>query len=96
MVSLIVEENYQGTHVGTVTPQATSSPLQVRESGANSQIWLAKVENGGVDMKALMEESSNLDDAATQLMMGEGEDIQLLLGEALVLVDEDYMTEYCL
>ncbi len=49
-----------------------------------------------VDKKALMEESSNLDDAITQLMLGEGEEIQLLLGEALVLVDEDYATEYCL
>ncbi len=29
-------------------------------------------------------------------MMGEGEEIQLLLGGALVLIDEDYTTEYCL
>ncbi len=49
-----------------------------------------------VDKEALTEESGELDDAVTQLMMGEGEEIQLLLGEALVLVDEEYGTEYCL
>ncbi len=48
-----------------------------------------------VDKKALLEERGKLDDASTQVMLGDGEEIQLLLGEALVLVDEDYATEYC-
>ncbi len=48
-----------------------------------------------VDKKALLEECGNLDDASTQMVLGEGEEIQLLLGEALVLVDEDYAMEYC-
>ncbi len=48
-----------------------------------------------VGKKALLEERGKLDDASTQVMLGDGEEIQLLLGEALVLVDEDYATEYC-
>ncbi len=33
--------------------------------------------------------------SVTQLVMGEGEEIHLLLGEALVLVNEEYVAEYC-
>eukprot|EP01084_Bolivina_argentea_P060819 111118_1 len=58
--------------------------------------WLNwKMEELKVDKKALLEECGNLDDASTQMVLGEGEEIQLLLGEALVLVDEDYAMEYC-
>jgi hypothetical protein len=36
-----------------------------------------------------------LDDATTELMTGEGDKVNLQLGDAFVVVDEDYATEYC-
>lgn len=36
-----------------------------------------------------------MDDAVTELMVGVGGQVRLLLGEAFVETSEDYATEYC-
>jgi prefoldin subunit 4 len=36
-----------------------------------------------------------LDDAATELMMGGGDDVHLLLGDAFIVATEDDATAYC-
>lgn len=44
---------------------------------------------------APQEQLEKLDDAVTELMVGVGGPVRLLLGEAFVEVSEDYATEYC-
>ncbi len=41
------------------------------------------------------EQLEKLDDALTELMVGMGGPVRLMLGEAFVEVSEDYATEYC-
>jgi glutamate racemase len=43
----------------------------------------------------LQSELDKLDDATTELMTGDGDKVHLLLGEAFVLVEEEYATEFC-
>ena len=43
----------------------------------------------------LQEQLEKLDDAVTELMVGVGGQVRLLLGEAFVETSEDYATEYC-
>jgi hypothetical protein len=43
----------------------------------------------------LQDTLDQLDDATTELMTGEGDKVNLQLGDAFVVVDEDYATEYC-
>ncbi|KAM3576929.1 hypothetical protein VYU27_001294 [Nannochloropsis oceanica] len=47
------------------------------------------------DLTGLKEQLEKLDDAVTELMVGVGGPVRLLLGEAFVEVSEDYATEYC-
>ncbi|KAG5186079.1 hypothetical protein JKP88DRAFT_348137 [Tribonema minus] len=47
------------------------------------------------DTKALKGELDNLDDATTELMTGDGGKVNLQLGDAFVVVEEEFATEYC-
>eukprot|EP00611_Tribonema_gayanum_P004644 TRINITY_DN13842_c0_g1_i1.p1 TRINITY_DN13842_c0_g1~~TRINITY_DN13842_c0_g1_i1.p1 ORF type:complete len:127 (-),score=48.65 TRINITY_DN13842_c0_g1_i1:40-420(-) len=47
------------------------------------------------DTKALKGELDNLDDASTELMTGDGGKVNLQLGDAFVVVEEEFATEYC-
>ncbi|CAM9799195.1 unnamed protein product, partial [Chrysoparadoxa australica] len=47
------------------------------------------------DLKATQDTLDELDDATTELMTGEGEDVKLMLGDCFVMKDEDYATAYC-
>ena len=48
------------------------------------------------DRAVLQKQLEELDDATTELAMGEGDDVQLMLGgESFVDVSEDFATEHC-
>lgn len=54
-----------------------------------------KLEELQVDITDLQTQVERLDDATTELMMGDGGHVSLMLGEAFISVAEDTATEYC-
>ncbi|ETW03013.1 hypothetical protein H310_05448 [Aphanomyces invadans] len=46
------------------------------------------------ELKALKEKLETLDDANTEIMMGEGNNVQLFIGESFVEVSEEVAQEY--
>mmetsp|Transcript_1263 Transcript_1263/g.3210 ORF Transcript_1263/g.3210 Transcript_1263/m.3210 type:complete len:124 (-) Transcript_1263:70-441(-) len=56
----------------------------------------AKVHEKRADRNALQKAIEELDDATTELAVGDGDDVKLMLGgEAFVDVSEDFATEHC-
>ncbi|OQR87118.1 hypothetical protein THRCLA_22936 [Thraustotheca clavata] len=63
---------------------------RINEFGRNNS-RLADVRD---EIKALQDKLETLDDANTEVMMGEGDDVQLFIGESFVKVSEEYAQEY--
>ena len=71
-----------------VTPHDQSN---INEFGRlNARLHEARGEHDGY--KSRLEK---LDDACTELMMGEGTDVHIMIGEAFILTNEDDATKYC-
>jgi len=47
------------------------------------------------DVKQLKQDAEKLEDASTELMMSEGGQVMVLIGEAFVHVSEEHAGEYC-
>ncbi|EQC39336.1 hypothetical protein SDRG_03541 [Saprolegnia diclina VS20] len=63
---------------------------RINEFGRNNS-RLADVRD---EVKALKDKLETLDDANTEIMMGEGDNVQLFIGESFVQVSEEYAQEY--
>jgi len=56
----------------------------------------AKMHERRADRAVLQKSLEEFDDATTELAMGDGDDVKLMLGgESFVDVSEDFATEYC-
>ena len=56
----------------------------------------AKLHERKADRAVLQKSLEEFDDAATELAMGDGDNVKLMLGgEAFVDVEEDFATDYC-
>mmetsp|Transcript_75 Transcript_75/g.190 ORF Transcript_75/g.190 Transcript_75/m.190 type:complete len:128 (-) Transcript_75:25-408(-) len=56
----------------------------------------AKLHEIRADRALLQKQLEELDDATTELAMGDGDNVQLMLGgESFIDVEEDFATEYC-
>eukprot|EP00644_Phytophthora_capsici_P010327 jgi/Phyca11/10561/fgenesh1_pm.PHYCAscaffold_51_\ len=64
--------------------------LRINEFGRNN----ASLHEIREQKKALKDKLDTLDDANTDLMMGEGDNVQLFIGESFVETSEDFAQEY--
>ncbi|EEY58142.1 uncharacterized protein PITG_22666 [Phytophthora infestans T30-4] len=64
--------------------------LRINEFGRNN----AALHEIREQKKALKDKLDTLDDANTDLMMGEGDNVQLFIGESFVEASEDFAQEY--
>ncbi|KAL3671224.1 hypothetical protein V7S43_003156 [Phytophthora oleae] len=64
--------------------------LRINEFGRNN----ASLHEIREQKKALKDKLDTLDDANTDLMMGEGDNVQLFIGESFVEASEDFAQEY--